>query len=171
MRILALTLLCIGCGGAGTNPGSVSVTLGTSGLDGSGRQSLSCDQPLIPGAQGGFHVWVKWKIEGMAPQKVHIERTVRRISDNALILTTENAQDVGSPAEDGWWTMPAALPSFMCPTPIGISVENQTVKFHLVLKADHSGNAGEILGETDATATPRCPTDGQQEFCQRICNG
>jgi hypothetical protein len=153
-------------------PGSVTVNLGTAAnVDGSGWAALSGDQPLIPGAQGGFHVWVKWKIEGMSAQKVHIERTVRRTSDNALILTTTQAQDVGSPGDDGWWMMPTSQPSFMCPTPIGISVENQTVKFDLVLRGDKNGEPGDTLGETTATATPRCPTDSQQQFCQQICNG
>jgi hypothetical protein len=168
---LACGLFAVGCGGAAVHSGTVSVGLGTSSLDGSGFLPLEGDQTLVPGAQGGFHVWVKWKVEGMSPQKIHVKRTVRRTSDNALILTTEAAQEVGSPDDGGWWMLPTALPSFMCPTPIGISVENQTVKFDLVLSADDNGEPGAPLGETTATATPRCPSDGQQEFCQRICNG
>jgi hypothetical protein len=45
------------------------------------------------------------------------------------------------------------------------------VKFDLVLRADDHGEPGEFLGQTSATATPRCLMDGQLEFCQRICNG
>ena len=106
-------------------PGLVQVELGTSALDGSGFLPLTGDQTLVPGAQGGFHVWVKWKVEGMSPQKVHAARTVRRVSDGAPILTTETAQ-----RRWGRWRRrvvepPSALPSFMCPTPIGISVEDQ----------------------------------------------
>jgi hypothetical protein len=125
----------------------------------------------VPGAQGGFHVWVKWKIEGMTPQKVHVERKVKRTTDGALILTTTTAQQVGDSGSDGWWTMPDPMPSFMCPTPIGISVENQTVEFELVLRADHNGEPGDYLGKTSATATPRCLMDAQMQFCQQICNG
>ena len=172
MRALGLTLLVLGCGGANhPPPGSVSVSLGTTALDGSGFLPLQGDQPLVPGAQGGFHVWVKWKIEGMSPQKVHIERTVERVGDQARILTTSQAQEVGEPDGEGWWMMPNAQPSFMCPTPIGISVEDQTMTFHLVLKSDNNGEPGIELGRTSATATPHCPTDGQMEFCQSICNG
>jgi hypothetical protein len=174
MRALALTALLLGCGGSAITPppgGKFEVALGTSALDGSGWLPLSGDQPLVPGAQGGFHVWLKWKVEGMTPQKVHVDRKVRRTSDNALILTTMQAVDTGSPDGQGWWTLPDALPSFMCPTPVGISVEDQQVRFELVLKADHNGEPGEELGSTSATATPRCPSDGQQQFCQSICNG
>ena len=59
----------------------------------------------------------------------------------------------------------------MCPTPVGISVENEQVEFDLSLFADHNGEPGALLGAAHATATPRCPTDGQQQFCQNICNG
>jgi len=59
----------------------------------------------------------------------------------------------------------------MCPTPVGISVEDQEVKFDLTLRADANGEPGALLGDTTATATPRCPTDGEQQFCQNICNG
>ena len=151
--------------------GSFQVELGTSALDGTGWYALAGDQPLVAGAQGGFHVWVKWKVEGMAPQKVHVDRKVTRTTDGALILTTMQAVETGSAGTDGWWTLPDALPSFMCPTPVGISVEDHEVKFDLTLRADHNGEPGEILGAGSATATPHCPTDAQLEFCQRICNG
>ena len=172
---VTIAFLCVGCGGAGTMPpqmmGNFDVQIGTAALDGSGFYPLTGDQPLVAGAQGGFHVWVKWKVEGMAPQQVHVDRKVMRTKDGALILTTTQAIEVGSPESDGWWTLPAAQPSFMCPTPVGISVEDQEVKFDLTLRADANGEPGALLGDTTATATPRCPTDGEQQFCQNICNG
>jgi hypothetical protein len=168
-----LALLAAGCGNSPhpIMPGDVQVELGTTALDGTGFAPLEGDQTLVPGAQGGFHVWVKWKIEGMAQEKVHIARTVRRLSDGELILTAESAQEVGEPASDGWWMMAQPVPSFMCPTPIGVSVEDQAMKFELTVKTDDNGEPGEPLAETSATATPRCPTDSNQEFCQNICNG
>jgi hypothetical protein len=171
---MLFTVLWGGCGGSAIKPppgGKFQVELGTTALDGSGWYALSGDQPLVPGAQGGFHVWLKWRVEGMAPQKVHVERKVHRTSDNAIILTTMQAIDTGSPEADGWWTLPDAQPSFMCPTPIGISVEDQQVKFDLTLRADHDGEPADELGNTSAIATPHCPSDAQLEFCQSICNG
>jgi hypothetical protein len=171
--VAAVALAFGGCGGTAVPPpsGPYDVMLGTSALDGSGWYPLTGDQPLVPGAQGGFHVWVKWRVEGMAPQKVHVEREVHRTADAALILKTTQAVDTGNPDGQGGWTLPAAQPSFMCPTPVGISVEDQQVKFDLVLRADQNGEPAEELGRSSATATPRCPTDGQQQFCQQICNG
>ena len=168
---LAAALSLAGCGGgAATMPGAVQVELGTAASDGTGFLPLTGDQTLVPGAQGGFHVWVKWKVQGMSPQKVHAQRTVRRTSDDALILTTVGAVDVGA-SSDGWWELPSALPSFMCPTPIGVRVQDEEVKFDLVISADDNGEPGAQLGQTTATATPRCPTDSEMTFCQQICDG
>jgi hypothetical protein len=168
---LAAALSLGGCGGAPEKmPGAAQVELGTAASDGTGFLPLSGDQTLVPGAQGGFHVWVKWKVEGLSPEKVHAQRTVRRTSDNALILTTEGAVEVGDPS-DGWWELPSALPSFMCPTPIGVRVQDEEVKFDLVITADDNGEPGAKLGETTATATPRCPGDSEMAFCQQICDG
>jgi hypothetical protein len=142
-----------------------TVTLGTTALDGTGFLPLTGDQTLVPGAQGGFHVWLKYRLDGMAVGKLHVKRTVRRVSDDALILTTDGIEEVdGMPFE-----LDRALPSFMCPTPIGVRVMDEPVKFDVRFKSE----AGAPLGEGTATATPRCPPkdDAQAEFCARICAG
>jgi hypothetical protein len=146
-----------------------SVELGTTALDGTGFQTLIGDQPLVPGAQGGFHVWLKYRVEGMSPGKVTVYRTVRRISDDKLILRAEGAVELGQAGPDGAWELPAPLPSFMCPTPLGVKVEDEPVVFDVQVKAAD----GTLLGEGNAEATPRCPADGdpQADFCHRICDG
>ena len=158
-----IALVAGGCGGTGVGPGMAQVTLGTTASDGSGFLALSGDQPLVPGAQGGFHVWLKYRLEGMAVGKVHVKRTVRRVSDEALILTTEGVEEV----MDMPFELPRALPSFMCPTPIGVRVMDEAVRFEVTLTSE----SGAPLGTGSATATPRCPTDAQGEFCAKICAG
>jgi hypothetical protein len=147
--------------------GTGSVLIGTPAADGTGFLPLQGDQPLVPGAQGGFHVWLSYRVQGMSPGQVTVKRTVRRVSDNRLLLTTSGVQQVGEAGPDGYWELPAPIPSFMCPTPLGVKVEDQPAVFDLVI-LDASGT---VLGEGNAEATPRCPTDGQAAFCQRICNG
>lgn len=169
MRTLLIPIfaLLVGCGG--TMPtGMGSVTLGTTALDGTGFQPLTGDQTLVAGAQGGFHVWLKYRVFGMAPGKVEIKRTVRRISDDKLILLTSGVQEVGEPSTDGYWELPTALPSFMCPTPIGVQVENEPVTFDVVISTEDGKT---VLGEGTAQATPRCPSGDEQTFCEKICNG
>ncbi len=63
--------------------------------------------------------------------------------------------------------MPSAIPSFMCPTPLGVNVIGEPVAFELTIDDGH----GVRLGEAGGSATPRCPTDGQATFCQQICSG
>jgi hypothetical protein len=163
--ILIASLFALGCGNS-PHPGAAEVTLGTTALDGSGFYPLAGDQPLVPGAQGGYHVWLKYRVQGMAPGSVRVTRTARRVSDDRLLLTTEGTEELG-PADEatGYWELPRALPSFMCPTPIGVQVRDEAVHFEVVVKnAD-----GTLLGTGDAEATPRC-ADGDQH-CIQICSG
>ena len=169
--ILALTigsLSTAGCGGAGSaRVDAVELTLGTAAHDGSGFLPLSGDQTLVEGAQGGFHIWIKYRIAGMGADRLLIDRTARRASDARLILDVPEALiDVGAPSADGYWEIPSALPSFMCPAPIGVSVIDQPIDFDVVLK----DQAGTELAHATATATPHCPSDAET-FCQQICSG
>jgi hypothetical protein len=86
--------------------------------------------------------------------------------DNALILRTEGVQEMGM--GDAVWELPAPLPSFMCPTPLGVNVRDEVVRFTVVLLAI---DADTVIAEAAAEATPRCPEDEQREFCERICSG
>ena len=163
---LALVALLVGCGGEPI-PGTASVTLGTSAPDGSGFFELSGDQPLIPGAQGGFHIWIKYRMTGMPAGKCKLRRTARRVSDGRLVLQSEHAETVGEPGREGYWEVPYAVPSFMCPTPIGVNVIGERIGFDIEVSATD----GTRLADARAEATPYCPSDAQGEFCQRICSG
>lgn len=165
-------LLALACGDAelpdtpDAAPPAVTLTLGTVDASGAGFFPLAGDQPLVPGAQGGFHVWLKFRVVGLPPSTVRVQRTARRVRDNALILRTEGVQDMGMGADP--WELPAALPSFMCPTPIGVNVRNEAVRFTVTLVDVQNGAT---LAEGAAEATPRCPEDAQKAFCERICSG
>jgi hypothetical protein len=166
--IVAAALGLGGCSGAHEPPpGSATLALGGTATDGSGFVPLGGDQTLIPGAQGGFHVWLKWRVQGMAPEKVHVHRESRRVSDDALVLLADGTQEVGAANVDGWWELPAALPSFMCPTPIGISVIDERIVFDVTLTTVD----GAPLARSSAEATVHCPAGDQNAFCLNICSG
>jgi hypothetical protein len=150
--LVAVTLITAGCSSGPPPP----LTLALSGLD-STPLSDGQDVLLEPGAQGGFHVWLSWRAEGMEPAELQLERTARRLSDDKVVLRTS-----GAVREPG-----GTLPMFMCPTPIGISVVDQPIVFRLSL-ADASGAR---LAAGAITLVPHCPDDGQREFCERICTG
>ena len=68
------------------------------------------------------------------------------------------------------YELPDAVPSFMCPTPIGVAVRDETVRFDVKLL---DAETEEVLVETTAEATPRCPPEGdpQRTYCLQICSG
>ncbi len=168
-RILVLALAA--CGADPAVPGdaaTAAIVLGTVASDGTGFEPMTGDQPLIPGAQGGFHVWLKYRVAGIAPGTVRVVRTVRRVADGRLILMTDGAQDIGAAGTDGWWELPAPVPSFMCPAPLGVRVNDELVRFDVTLVDPTSGAT---LVEGTADATPRCPADGDQAaHCLAICD-
>jgi hypothetical protein len=165
----AAALGAAGCGGAMPEPppGDAMLALGSAATDGTGFVALDGDQTLVPGAQGGFHIWLTYRVAGMAPEKVHVHRESRRVSDNALVLLADGTTDVGAPGDDGWWALPAPLPSFMCPTPIGINVIDERMLFDVTLTTID----GAPLAHSSAEATVHCPTGDQAAFCAKICSG
>ena len=167
--LIACACALVGCGGAPMQPppGNAMLALGSAASDGSGFVELGGDATLVPGAQGGFHVWLKWRIQGMAPAKVRVHRESHRVSDDALILRADGTAEVGSPAADGWWELPAAQPSFMCPTPLGISVIDQKIVFDVTVTTED----GASVAKSSAEATVHCPADATGEFCNKICSG
>lgn len=122
------------------------------------------DDTLVPGAQGGFHVWMQYAVRDLAPGTFTLERSAHRASDGAVVLVYRGDVDIGAPDAGGWWTAPAPIPMFMCPSPIGISVVDVPLEFTLRLVGDAE------LARTSITLTPRCPDD-QRDFCTRICTG
>ena len=125
------------------------------------------DVTLVEGAQGGFHVWLDWRVRGVpAGSTVTLERRAYRVADETVVLRFDGAVDVGAPGGDGWFTAPNPIPMFMCPSPIGVSVVDVPIRFELhVLDA-----AAVELGRAAVTLVPHCP-DAQRDFCTRICTG
>ncbi len=172
MRLASLLALALAasCGGS-TKQQMMMLTgeidLGTAAQDGTGFLPLTGDQTLVPGAQGGFHIWLKYRLRGMGPGRLEVKRTARRVSDDRLLLTADGTVDVGDPGPDGYWEIPNAIPSFMCPSPLGVNIIGEATVFDVVI-LDSAGN--ELAAQT-AEATPFCPTDSQAAFCQMICSG
>jgi hypothetical protein len=160
-----------GCGGGGAGAPDASatleVTLGGAAQDGSGFEPLAGDVSLIPGAQGGFHVWMKYRVAGGSPETAHLAYTVRRVSDGHLILTAQRQQDIGAPGADGYWESPSAITAFMCPSPIGVQVHDEAMHFRLEI----SGSDGTLQGIGEADVTPHCPDGDQGPYCLSICSG
>jgi hypothetical protein len=118
---------------------------------------------LQPGAQGGFHVWMSFRVADMSPGRVSLARRAHRVSDGKSVLDLLQPVDLESA---GGQVGGGPVPMFMCPSPIGLSVIDAPIVFELrVIESGVEKARGEI------TLTPRCPSDSQREFCERICTG
>jgi hypothetical protein len=169
MRRRALLALALACGACGapveTQPAKSTMALGTIAADGSfAALTDGEDVTLVEGAQGGFHVWMKYRLEGVAPSHVAVLRTARRMSDDQLVLRSTGDADVGAGA--AMWETPAATPMFMCPSPIGLSVVDQPIQFEIALTDD----AGGAVASGTIALVPHCPV-ANADFCMRICTG
>lgn len=125
------------------------------------------DAELVPGAQGGFHVWMRLAVKDVPRGTIlAVERFATRASDGAVVLRFSSSIEVGALDADGWYRTPS-FPMFMCPTPIGISVVDEPIAFQLRV-SDESGTTE--LGRAGITLVPRCPS-ADRELCARICTG
>jgi hypothetical protein len=165
MRLAVFALMIVGCGGTPAAPRSAALTLGAPTEGGFAPFSDGQDVSLVAGAQGGFHVWMKYRASGMPAAEARLERTAHRLSDGVVVLRTEGVVELGPAGAAGWFESPDALPMFMCPSPIGISVVDVPIVFEL-----RFSDASSELLHGAITLVPHCP-DGAREFCQRICTG
>jgi hypothetical protein len=167
-----LTVLAGGCGAPVDLPpppnGDASLALGGTDADGQGFVPLSGDVTLVPGAQGGFHVWLKYRIAGMPPGPMRVRHGAVRVDDGRPVLVGQSRPvNLGTPDADGAWEAPTAAPAFMCPAPIGVRIDGALIRFRVELldADDHPVVTGQ------AEATPHCPEGDQATFCARICSG
>lgn len=134
---------------------------------------------LASGAQGGFHVWVKYRITGLGG-RVRVNRIAERIGSDGTrqrVLTAPSTViDLGTLAAEGvtYWESADPIPSFMCPTPIGVSVLDAPIQLDVsVESAEPVGAPGAALARATVTLRPHCPPlgDTTRDFCLQICQG
>lgn len=152
-------------GGAGGG-GTAELALGTAQTDGTGFVEMPVAAVLTPGAQGGFHVWLSYRVRGTSGA-VKAAHTVRRESDGKLLSRGERRLEVGGVGEGGWWQSDTATPAFLCPTPLGVSVIDEHAVFEVRLLAED----GSELATQQVKTQLVCPADGQAAFCMNICKG
>lgn len=168
---MLLAVLAWGCGGEGP-PGAAELQLGTIDLRHNGDSRWvdirdGQDAELAPGAQGGFHIWLRYRVRHLAGAVV-----VKRIADRVVgderkrVLTTQGVQAI--PAQDPWEPMDP-IPNFMCPTPVDVSVIDQPIE--LLMSIEEMG--GRPLVEQRVRLVARCPParDPEHPFCLKICSG
>jgi hypothetical protein len=123
--------------------------------------------PLVPGSQGGFHVWLGMRVRGISG-RLYVEREARREADQALVFRgLRQIIDIPEDAYQDWWISPSSSPAFMCPSPIGIRVFDEALVFVVRLLDEDE----EVLATDRIVLVPRCTEGAQEAFCRDICAG
>lgn len=164
-------LVCLGCGGGKGEPdGSVTqdaawpdgaLQLGVRSDGGSDFQVLPAEVSLVPGAQGGYHVEVRYQVSGEPTNAVLFTHRAHLTDTGALVSKGTRQFDV-LPTGGAWLSEP--FPIFMCPTPVGVTVTNQNVTIEVTATSADGG----LLGTTSGTTKLRC---GAGQYCETICKG
>lgn len=162
----------VGCGGAGHKPDGGpeaawpegTVVLGAVGVDGGGFVELPSEVEGSPGAQGGFHVAMAYRVLEKTQAGVRFEHRVRRSRDGTLVSKGNRLFDVTPQPESATWTTQSPVIIFMCPTPIGVNVVGEELTFEV------TASMGEwLLGKATARTVFRCQPGNS--FCESICKG
>jgi len=150
-------------------PPAGELELGGATNDGTGFVALAdgADVTLIPGAQGGFHVWISVRSRGVAGDLL-ITHEARRVTDGTLVLAGSRRHlAIPDDAIGAWWSPARATPSFMCPAPLGVRVFDEPLRFRVTL----TGEDDQVVSTGQLVVTPRCPTGAHAAFCADICAG
>lgn len=169
---MAAALVCAACGplppapdggvDAGLDAGAIE--LGTTGADG-GFVPLEGPVDGIPGSQGGFHVNVLYRLPEGGSGQLTFEHQVRRIRDERLVSRGSRLYDLGQLRSAPWETAdPVTV--FMCPTPIGVDIIGEALRFSVTAKDAQ----GRVVGAGSSVATFRCGS-ASGAFCEAICKG
>lgn len=138
-------------------------------VDGQGFTTVgeSAEFTLEPGAQGGFHIWVNLRLLGVSGE-LYVEREARRVVDGELVSKAiRQYLLVPDDALSDWWENPDPMPSFLCPAPLGLQVNDQELLFDVRVTTED----GAVMAADQMTLTARCPDGAQAEFCLDICSG
>lgn len=173
LKVAFVTVVCLAACSTGsetTPPDYIAeMQIGVARAEGVGFLEVNdgSDAILASGSQGGFHVWTAPRFSGAAGT-VYLDRQARRVEDGALVLRAARLViDIPEDAMTDWWHQEQALPSFMCPTPVGIAVFDTEIEFSFELRNEDE----EILATDSIVLIPRCGEGEDGEWCRRICSG
>jgi len=119
---------------------------------------------LVQGSQGGFHVWLKIRVAGLAPQVVTLRRAGHRVADGESLFDLETMVQIGN-SVDGYWEQPSPLPMFVCPTRAGVTIVDQAIRLEVGLL---SSVTLDDLGDATTEFTTHCPDDARAA-CLQLC--
>lgn len=175
-----LGTLLAACGGGPTHPpppptDTAHLSIGAGEESGASFTEIADGQDLelVPGAQGGFHIFLNVRIDAskMRPgvDTVVLDRQARRKATGELVSTAKRRAPLILSSDGGFVQGDRAFTMFLCPTPIGVPIRDQLLILWVRALADEADDRP--LAEGTLQLRPRCPAGAQAEFCARICSG
>ncbi|MBI2372412.1 MAG: hypothetical protein HYV07_00300 [Deltaproteobacteria bacterium] len=170
----SVLLLLLACGPSEPSPGSFQIgkiVLGGGHDDATpGFVELEPEDPiaLLPGIQGGFHMYVNARLtelDGTPPSSLVFEREARSEASKELLSRgKQRIELVPGPAGSLETGRPQQL--ITCPTPAGVPAAGHLV---LLSVAVSTADSNESLGSAELLVRPTCPTDALAAYCADIC--
>jgi hypothetical protein len=127
-------------------------------------QLLPAEVDLHPGAQGGYHVPLMYRVDGQTEPGATFDHRVTRVRDGVLVSKGSRVYDV-SPDGTGSWSTGSAVVIFLCPTPVGVNVIDEALSFEVTMLR----SPDVVLTRATAQAVVHCPAGASS--CQLICKG
>jgi len=113
--------------------------------------------------QGGYHLWLQARVEGLCPARVIFER---RIAEPKLVEYETVARMV--PSGDGGWIFPQAQQTALCPTDeSGVSFAGVRVEMEVTVTEDLGDCAAELGTRSASTTIPIVPTCAEADLICR----
>lgn len=136
------------------------------------------DLGLLPGTQGGFHIFIRVRLGSAHVDKLGTEwvlrREARRVDTGAMVSQAEqritprgNGLRMVPTGEPGLLETDKSMLLFLCPTPEGVAVADRLLRVEISASAEGttSGPQGDLLFR------PRCLDSEQRSYCEEICSG
>ena len=111
------------------------------------------------------HVWMKFRLSGAMPATVQLLEAGHRERDGATVLRSSGVLQIGPPGGGGAYESPMPILMFTCPSPLGVNVIGELIRYELTLVGD-SGT----IAHAAIRLVPRCP-DADMMLCLRLCSG
>ena len=133
---------------------------------------------LLPGSQGGFHVFVRARlgaahVAALGPEWI-LTREARRADTGAVVSrATQRVTERGNglrmvPTEEpGLLETDKTMLLFLCPTPEGVPIVDRMLELEMTASSD--GGPTGLQGYL--RFRPRCPSGEPRVFCREICSG
>jgi hypothetical protein len=148
-----------------------SLEMGTGDPDGPDFVPLPEDGrlPLHAGPQGGYHVFLQARTQGLCANRVNFLREIREPGGDELVRPSQTAPiRMIEGGEAGTWVFPRAQVSFVCPPTLeGVAVADRELEIEVTVEEDPKCAGGPEPRAVSATLSivPTCPED--DETCAR----